>query len=266
MARKRAAGNFRTSGGGGVRDNGFSDCLEVQCYYLRKMPMDPTKIVTASASLIGSSPVAESLSEAWAALVGDRIANWRLLNIAKQQLKVNEEFKKLGLKPNIDKIPERFAITWFEEASKQDEDDIQALFARLLARAAAGENDALDRRNIEIVSKLTPNDAALFLEMAAGGWGAKRRGRLHWEETGKLFSYGPTKVDVNKLGRSYEHLITLGLLSRQTMAEEKLNDRSFRQGPRVQTKVSNVVLLTVTGESVYKAVKVIEQTTAPQER
>lgn len=230
------------------------------------MPIDATEIVKASASIIGSKPVAESLSEAWAAVVGDRIANWRLINIAKQQAKVKEEFKKLGLKPNIDKIPERYAITWFEEASKQDEEDIQELFARLLARAAAGEVDALDRRNIEIVSKLTPNDAALFLEMAAGGWGAKRLGRLHWEETGRLFSSGPTKVDVNKIGRSYEHLITLGLLSRQTMAAEKVNNRSLSEGPRVQTKVSNVVLLTVTGESVYEAVKDIEPTTAPVDR
>jgi hypothetical protein len=126
------------------------------------MPIDPTNIISGAKEVISSGPVAGSVSETWAAIIGDKIANWRLVNAAKLQLKVQREFKKLGLEPNTDKIPERYAITWFEEASKQDEDEIQDLFARLLARAASGDDDALDRRNIEIVSKLTPNDAALF--------------------------------------------------------------------------------------------------------
>lgn len=223
------------------------------------MPIDPTNIVCAAREIIKSGPVAGSVSETWAAIIGDRIANWRLVNAAKLQLKVQEEFKKLGLEPNTDKIPERYAITWFEEASKQDEDEIQDLFARLLARAAAGENDALDRRNIEIVSKLTPNDAALFLEMAAGGWGARRHpGKLHWIEIGKFFSRDPTKVDVEKFSRSYEHLITLGLLSRQTQSEEKVNNRSVTHSPRIQTIVTNIVILSDTGTSVYEAVKEID--------
>lgn len=231
------------------------------------MPIDPTNIVSAAKEIIKSGPVAGSISETWAAIIGDRIANWRLVNAAKLQLKVQEEFKKLGLEPNTDKIPERYAITWFEEASKQDEDEIQDLFARLLARAAAGDDDALDRRNIEIVSKLTPNDAALFLEMAAGGWGARRLpGRLHWIETGKFFSTSHTKVDAEKFGRSYEHLITLGLLSRQTKSEEKVNDRSLTRGPRIQTIVSNVVILSDTGRSVYEAVREIDPETKQAKR
>jgi hypothetical protein len=223
------------------------------------MPIDPTNIISGAKEVISSGPVAGSVSETWAAIIGDKIANWRLVNAAKLQLKVQREFKKLGLEPNTDKIPERYAITWFEEASKQDEDEIQDLFARLLARAASGDDDALDHRNIEIVSKLTPNDAALFLEMAAGGWGARRfPSRLHWIETGKFFSTGQTKVDAEKFGRSYEHLITLGLLSRQTKSEEKLNDRSLTHGPRIQTIVSNIVILSDTGTSVYEAVKEID--------
>lgn len=223
------------------------------------MAIDPINIVSAAKEIIKSGPVAGSISETWAAVVGDRIASWRLVNAAKLQLKVQTEFKKLGLKPSIDKIPERYAITWFEEASKQDEDEIQDLFARLLARAAAEDDDALDRRNIEIVSKLTPNDAALFLEMAEGGWGAKRYpSRLHWVETGQFFSRSPTKVHADKFSRSYEHLITLGLLSRQTNSEEKVK-RSFNQGAQVRTIINNVVILSDTGISVYNAIREINK-------
>lgn len=227
------------------------------------MPIDPTNIVSAATKIIESGPVAGSLSETWAAIIGDRIANWRLVNAAKLQLKARVQFKKLGLRPNIDKIPERYAITWFEEASKQDEDEIQDLFARLLARAAAGDDDALDRRNIEIVSKLTPNDATLFLEMAAGGWGARRYSNtLHWIETGKFFSPDATKVEVKKFSRSYEHLITLGLLSRQTQSKEVVNGRSSTHGPRIQSIVTNIVILSDTGRSVYEAVKEIDPETS----
>ncbi|MEM7666343.1 MAG: Abi-alpha family protein [Pseudomonadota bacterium] len=198
-----------------------------------------------------------TLSDAWSAVIGDRVAAWRLTNAAKTQKKVQKEFDKLGLKPDANRIPERYAITWFEEASKQDEDEIQDLFARLLARAAAGDHDALDRRNLEIVSKLTPNDAALFMEMAAGGWGARRTyARPYWsEKSGRFFTNKPTTVDIEKFSRSFEHLITLGLLSRQTQSGKKLNERNFRTGPYVETIVENVVILTDTGISLYHGLK-----------
>ena len=116
------------------------------------MPIDPTDIVKSAKEVVSSNAVAGSLTDAWQAILGDYIATWRLTNAAKTQVKAQKKFKELGLRPNIDRIPERYAITWFEEASKQDEDEIQELFARLLARAAAGNEDALDRRNLEIVS------------------------------------------------------------------------------------------------------------------
>ena len=58
------------------------------------------------------------------------------------------------MKVDRTQIPERYAITWFEEATKQDEPEIQQLFARLLARAAAGDEDAADRRQLEILHDL----------------------------------------------------------------------------------------------------------------
>lgn len=202
------------------------------------MSIDPTNIVSSINKVASSDAVGGALSDAWAVILGDRIAAWRLTNAAKIQIKVKKEFDRLGLKPQNDRIPERYAITWFEEASKQDEDEIQDLFARLLAQAAAGNEAALDRRNIEIVSKLTPNDAALFQELAEGGWGGRRVADTYfWEEDRHFLNAHPTKVDSKKFGRSIEHLTIVGILSRLVRSEEKLNDRSLVNGPRMRTVV-----------------------------
>lgn len=218
------------------------------------MPIDPTNIVSSASDVMSSGTIRGTLSEAWQALLGDRIATWRLLNAARTQVKVQKEFDRLCLRQNIDRIPERYAITWFEEASKQDEDEIQDLFARLLAQAAAENRDALDRRNLEIVSRLTPNDAALFDELARGRWGARRIGNTFgWYEGQTQYTRQPTKVDTEEFARSFEHLITAGILSRYTQSEERLNDRSLTMGPRIQTIVKNIVVLTETGKSLHRA-------------
>jgi len=108
------------------------------------------------------APVGNTLGDAWQALIGDRVGVWRLRNAAKLQTKVNDEVRALGLKLNTSRIPERYALAWFEEATKQDEDDIQDLFAKLLAKASAGDDDALDRRHIGILTQFTPIDAQVF--------------------------------------------------------------------------------------------------------
>jgi hypothetical protein len=165
------------------------------------------------------------------------------------QIKVEKEFDRRGLKPNNDRIPERHAITWFEAASKQDEDEIQDLFARLLAQAAIGNEAALDRRNLKIVSKLTLNGAALFQELADGGWGANKVGNTYsWDESMRFFTYKPTAVNVEKFSRSFEHLISVGILSRLTQSEEKVVNRSLTTAPSIQIFLKNIVIMTETGK------------------
>src|SRR5690348_12161487 len=102
------------------------------------MGIDVTQMIEPAKQLV--EPISATLSETWAAVIGDRVAAWRLKNAAALQLKVNEEVGKLGLQLDRSKIPERYAFAWFEEATKQDEPEIQELFARLLAQAAAGND------------------------------------------------------------------------------------------------------------------------------
>lgn len=172
--------------------------------------------------------VPATLSDAWHAVIGDRITVYRLNNMMKLQPKIFENARKYGLSLNTAKIPDRYAFSWFEEATKQDEEEIQELFARLLAQAAAGNEDAADRRHIEVIGRLTPDDAValdyVFKRLAAD------REKAH-EET-KLFPGGPhhhigtVEFDMYELFKAIQdrlkrdavlaidHLVVVGILSR----------------------------------------------------
>lgn len=132
------------------------------------MTIDVTKMIEPVQTAL--APAGGTLSEAWAAVIGDRIAAWRLKNAAALQVEVNRQCAELGLKLDRAKIPERYAVAWFEEATKQDEPEIRILFARLLAKAANGDPAAGDRRLIEIVGRLTPLDARVLTGLLPVWW------------------------------------------------------------------------------------------------
>jgi hypothetical protein len=156
-------------------------------------------------------PVKATLSEAWAAVIGDRVAAWRLKNAAALQASVLAEAKKVGLELDRSKISERYALAWFEEATKQDEPEIQELFARLLARAAAGDEDASDRRHLEILTRMTPMDAKA-LEWIVRESGFPPR----YPSMGELEAWKGLRDDLGeKASLSLEHLMTLGVFERQ---------------------------------------------------
>lgn len=145
-------------------------------------------------SVSSSGPLA-SLGDAWQAVIGDRIAHWRLRNAMALQIKANDEARHLGLQLVSSRIPERYAFAWFEEATKQDEPELQVLFARLLAKAAAGDEDASDRRLLKILGAMTPSDAAVFQRIYSNqpfpGTGA-------YEQTKSIVH--PTTMDRRKVG------------------------------------------------------------------
>jgi hypothetical protein len=156
------------------------------------------------------APMGGTLSDTWFALVGDRVSAWRLRNAAAIQVAVLKEVKSLGLRIDRSKVPERYALTWFEEATKQDEPAIQELFARLLARAAAGDNDALDRRHLDVLTKLTPLDARTFEWFFAK---AKPGSQPEGDEY-EIWRDVRNQID-KKAWLSFEHLLMLALVERR---------------------------------------------------
>lgn len=116
----------------------------------------------AHVSLPLRAAVGATLSEVWQRVVGDTVVKWRIANASKISQQLEGELSKRGLTLRMDALPTSYAFRWFDAASKEDIPEIQALFAKLLANAANGNVDALDRQNIELVSQMTPRSAALF--------------------------------------------------------------------------------------------------------
>lgn len=126
--------------------------------------IDAERVVADGANEVAKgilSAASDSLADIYGVMLGDRIANWRLQNVMRAHPKVQAEAARLGLKLRPEKVPNRFAFSWFEEVSKQDDGDLQTLFARLLAKAADG-SIASDERLIQLLSKMAPSDAKLF--------------------------------------------------------------------------------------------------------
>lgn len=121
-----------------------------------------TDVVTEVAKHI-LSPVTDGIADTWAAVIGDRLAGWRLTNAMRTRERVLSEASRLGLRLNLERIPTRFALTWLEAASKQDDDTLQTMFARLLPRCGSdGAEETADERLIKVLSELSPPDASLF--------------------------------------------------------------------------------------------------------
>ncbi|MCW2412924.1 MULTISPECIES: hypothetical protein [unclassified Sphingobium] len=228
------------------------------------MGIDPTEIVTDV-----SKPFTGTLSDAWAWVLGDRVAAWRLRNAAKIQVKVNEELAALGLKTVPTNIPERYAFAWFEEATKQDEDDIQILFARLLARAATGDENALDRRLLDIVSRMVPADAqVLAFVFAEKNWvrnmaGKSLRPKTDYTEE-QLYKLVTTQFDTEGY-KSIEHMTTLGIFERSTDIDQgaidgfvtyltnEIKGRNMFVGPDLP--VHPTIRLTMLGAGLVQAIR-----------
>jgi hypothetical protein len=172
------------------------------------MALDVGGIVSSASRSL--APIGATLSDTWSAIIGDRVAAWRLKNAAALQRAVDAEIGAMGLTLDRTKVPERYALTWFEEATKQDEPELLELFARLLVRAAAGDDDASDRRHLEILTHFTPEDAVAFKWF----FGTSSQGQYPSFTEHEAW----TKIKPDLGDRSWmaiEHLIALGVLERR---------------------------------------------------
>ena len=210
------------------------------------------------------TPVGNTLSDAWQIVLGDRIAAWRLTNAAKIQVKVRQQLSALGMQANAAKIPERYAAEWFEEATKQDEDDIQELFAKLLAKASGGDQDALDRRHVGLITQLTPIDANVFNLLVNMKLPDDKQAMMRsllgirWEaiklERGLALEYEESYVG------SLEHLKNIGILDKEfEVVSDKTNrlrsDLSGRMVSNIRYETQQRYRLTRLGASLCLALR-----------
>ena len=170
-------------------------------------------IVTDTAKPI-SSAVGGTLADVWQGLIGDRVTAWRIRNAAGVNEKLGKELAKTGQSLNLDTIPEGVAFAWFQKATETDEPEIQELFAKLLANAASGNVEALKKRNIDLVSRLTPDDGRLLSALAdqrreerAQGWVPRRPWSLKAN-----YQLGRFVEKHGLVAESFDALMSLGIL------------------------------------------------------
>ncbi|QZD96223.1 hypothetical protein [Qipengyuania gelatinilytica] len=181
-----------------------------------------------------------TLSEVWQGLVGDKIVAWRIKNAAKAQQKLEKELSERGLKLDRNSVTERYAVTWFDKVSEEDEPEIQELFAKLLANAAEGNEAARDRRNIKLISNFTPATAKLFSEICC----VVKKNSEKWGNLNLNFGLyeleSTDEVIRQKIGRvlEYEHLLASNLISvQQTLTDHGFGGSDSEQFGAVRTDV-----------------------------
>lgn len=172
-------------------------------------------IVTDAAKPVGSA-VGGTLADVWQGLIGDRVTAWRIRNAAGVNEKLGIELAKTGHTLNLDKIPEGVAFAWFQKATETDEPEIQELFAKLLANAASGNAEALKKRNIDLISRLTPSEAKMIkviderYKQTGGRW-ATGRG---WNALEVSFLEATNPRSTRAGEEPIDSLVALGILRR----------------------------------------------------
>jgi hypothetical protein len=118
-----------------------------------------------------------AIANAYGWAIGDRIAAGREQNLDALRRKTERLFKQRDLKARK-AIPEQIAIPLFEEAQRETRDEIQDLYAALLANAMDERfSDDVRPEFIQIVKNLQPTDA-LVLRVASGGTTPRHKGFL----------------------------------------------------------------------------------------
>jgi hypothetical protein len=123
--------------------------------------------------------VGSTLADVWQGIIGDKVAAWRIRNAVALNAKLEKHLAKSDVRLNLERIPERIAFSWFDKATQTDEPEIQELFAKILANAALGNVEATKRRNLELISSLSPSDAK-FLSFIASAY-LEFRSNENWE-------------------------------------------------------------------------------------
>ncbi|MBX7457292.1 DUF4393 domain-containing protein [Qipengyuania sp. 1NDH17] len=214
--------------------------------------------------------IGTTLSNVWQGVLGDRVAAWRIKNAMSYNEPIHRLAEERGLTINLDRIPESFAFSWFDKATQEDSPEIQELFAQLLANAAGGNEDAMAKRNVELVGRLSPSDANLLqaiYEEYASKYGDHQNGQC-WLADWEGFSKNTAREDLSIESISYENMQNLGVLEVERVTslhasklERWLRGQTGQDGGGFHTHypvedailLSDEVYLTETGMSLLNA-------------
>jgi hypothetical protein len=97
-------------------------------------------------------------------LLGDEMKAWRAANLERIAYKWSQKRKRRGIHPEIIKLlPFREAIGVIDAASKEDDDDVQELWARLIDNATNPDSKIeINKMHIELINSLNGIEACVL--------------------------------------------------------------------------------------------------------
>jgi hypothetical protein len=97
-------------------------------------------------------------------LLGDEMKAWRAANLERIAYKWSQKRKRRGIHPEIIKLlPFREAIGVIDAASKEDDDDVQELWARLIDNATNPDSKLeINKMHIELINSLNGIEACVL--------------------------------------------------------------------------------------------------------
>jgi hypothetical protein len=147
-----------------------------------------------------------ALRDIYNAALGDRIIGWRLSNLA-NVFRIYQEATK-DLPPEGRRfVAEKVGIRVVEEASLEDNPDLQKIWANLLAAAVSKKRPEVAPRYISVVRELSP-DEALFLK-AMYDHAPNTTG---YPVGGSILGEALPTSDPDRIDEILEHLTWLGLV------------------------------------------------------
>jgi len=104
-----------------------------------------------------------TISTVWGGLIGDRLGEWRTRNLISSLQKTHQLMKEKGIDTkNCRPLPNGELYTIFEGASKQDNPDLQKIWASLLANSLNPKGKQFRKEYARIIGELEPLDARFF--------------------------------------------------------------------------------------------------------
>jgi hypothetical protein len=96
-------------------------------------------------------------------LLEDRLKYARSIRLVRLRQKFQEEVQALGIQVPIQQLPVNFALAALEEGSLEDDDELQNLWARLLANTVDANSGVAPRRaHISMIRDMSRLDALIF--------------------------------------------------------------------------------------------------------
>jgi len=185
-------------------------------------------------------------------LLTDYVRGWRLANLERIAQKLDTKLRERQLPPEIKPLPTGIGLVLVDAASREEDDDLQSLWANLLANHTdpnAGVD--LDKDILDVLHQMTSIDARLLIYLQthsadihtalAGGFDTPRLAR-------------DLRVEPPRIARSINNLWRLGCLVQEQAGPQRLDGMGLRVvGPTADDNVSYG--LSPLGEALLRAVR-----------